>query len=310
MPQSLTLSSTLEHNLPTTRVGVVGVGRMGANMARRLADCGYPIAAVYDVVPEVASLLASELKTTASPTLAAVTAACDVIITVVSDDAAMKAIYQDPTDHLLMGATGKLFINCATLSPHVHEEVMALAAVVGAEMLECPMASSITQARQGTLYLMCAGPEVTYQKALPVLNHLAAHTIYTGPAGTAAKMKALVNMVMNMNTAALAEGLGLAEALGLDLALVRQVFSQTGANSRVLETDGDDMQYRDHAVFFSAAHAAKDSAIALALAQQTGLTLPLAQATLAQYQRMVALGLGEWDKSGIAELTFKARTPH
>ena len=75
-------------------------------------------------------------------------------------------------------------------------------------------------------------------------------------------MKALVNMVMNINTAGLAEGLGLAAALGLDLTLVREVFSQTGAASRVLQTDGEDMQNRDHACFFSAAHAAKDSGIA------------------------------------------------
>ena len=76
-------------------------------------------------------------------------------------------------------------------------------------------------------------------------------------------MKALVNMVMNVNTAGLAEGLGLADALGLDLDVVREIFSQTGANSRVLETDGADMQNRDHDVYFSAAHAAKDSGIAL-----------------------------------------------
>ena len=80
-------------------------------------------------------------------------------------------------------------------------------------------------------------------------------------------MKALVNMVMNINTAGLAEGLGLGDALGLDLTMLREVFSQTGANSRVLQTDGEDMQNRDHACFFSAAHAAKDSGIALQLAE-------------------------------------------
>jgi len=294
-------------NPATTRIGVVGVGRMGANMARRLADCGYPISAVYDISAEISAVLATELYTTAATSLADVTTACDVIITVVSDDAAMAAIYEAPNDNLLMDASGKLFINCATITPNVHQHVMALADAAGASMLECPMASSITQAREGSLYLMCAGDEAVYQQALPVLNHLAASTVYTGAAGTASSLKALVNMVMNMNTAALAEGLGLADALGLDLDVVKQVFAQTGANSRVLQTDGDDMQYRDHAVFFSAAHAAKDSGIALDLGKQAGLTLPLAQATLAQYQRLVSLGLGELDKSAVAELTFLDR---
>ncbi|MGH2370391.1 MAG: NAD-binding protein, partial [Chloroflexota bacterium] len=102
--------------------------------------------------------------------------------------------------------------------------------------------------------------------------------------------------------------LGLGDALGLDLTMLREVFSQTGANSRVLETDGEDMENREHSVYFSAAHAAKDSGIALDLARQARLNLPLAQATKQQYDRLVSLGKGELDKSAIAELTFKGRS--
>jgi 3-hydroxyisobutyrate dehydrogenase-like beta-hydroxyacid dehydrogenase len=91
--------------------------------------------------------------------------------------------------------------------------------------------------------------------------------------------------------------------------MIREIFSQTGANSRVLVTDGEDMQNRDHSCFFSGSHAAKDSGIALHLAEEAGLHLPLAAATKAQYDRMVDAGLGELDKSGIAELTFPGRGP-
>jgi 3-hydroxyisobutyrate dehydrogenase len=133
---------------------------------------------------------------------------------------------------------------------------------------------------------------------------------YIGKSCEAAKVKALVNMVMNINTAGLAEGLALGAALGLDLEMLRKVFSQTGAASRVLETDGEDMQNREHTCYFSAAHAAKDSGIALQLARSLGLDLPLARATKEQYDRMIAEGLGELDKSGIAELTFKDRHKH
>jgi len=286
------------------KIGFVGVGRMGSNMARRLKECDFPIAAVYDVNTAAAQSLAQELGAEACADLRQVTKLSEVIITVVTDDKAMKKIY---TGGLLSRSKGKLFINCATITPAVHVWVEGKAEKAGAQSLEACMASSITQAREGTLYLMLGGKPEVFERAKPILEKLSASMRYVGPAGKAAEVKALVNMVMNINTAALAEGLGLGAALGLDLTLLREVFSQTGANSRVLQTDGEDMQNREHSCFFSAAHAAKDSGIALKLSKQAGLNLPLAAATRKQYERMVKEGLGELDKSGIAELTFKGR---
>ncbi len=290
--------------------GFVGVGRMGANMARRLKDRGFHVTAVYDANRGVATALAQELGCAASQNLSEVTASADVIITVVTDDKAMREIFSGSGDNLLINARGKLFINCATISPQVHVDVEKMAQRAGAQTLEACMASSITQAREGSLYLMCGGDKAAFQKAELVLKELGSMVRFIGKAGEAAKVKALVNMVMNINTAGLAEGLGLGAALGLDLTMLREVFSQTGAASRVLQTDGEDMQNREHSCFFSAAHAAKDSGIALDLARSLGLELPLARATKEQYDRMIAEGLGELDKSGIAELTFKDRHKH
>jgi 3-hydroxyisobutyrate dehydrogenase len=286
------------------KIGFVGVGRMGSNMARRLKDSGFEVTAVYDVNAAAAQALAQELGAIAADHPRVVTKLSDVIITVVTDDKAMKKIYNGG---LLSRSKGKLFINCATITPDVHVWVEAKAEKAGAQSLEACMASSITQAREGSLYLMCGGKPEVFERAKPVLEKLSSSMRYIGPAGKAAQVKALVNMVMNINTAGLAEGLALADALGLDLAQVREVFSQTGANSRVLQTDGEDMQNREHSVFFSAAHAAKDSGIALKLGKAQGLELPLAAATKKQYDRMTAQGLGELDKSGVAELTFKGR---
>ena len=277
---------------------------MGSNMARRLKESGYEIVAVYDTNSAAAQALAQELGCPAAEQLKQVTKAADLIITVVTDDKAMKKIYNGG---LLSRARGKLFINCATITPDVHVWVEGKAEKAGAQSLEACMASSITQARQGTLYMMCGGKPEVFERARPVLEKLSNSMRYVGPAGKAAQVKALVNMVMNINTAALAEGLALGEALSLDLTMLREVFSQTGANSRVLQTDGEDMQNREHSCFFSAAHAAKDSGIALKLGKGQGLNLPLAAATKKQYDRMVTEGLAELDKSGIAELTFKGR---
>ena len=290
----------------TERIGFVGVGRMGANMARRLKDCGYPITAVYDARKDAATSLAQELGGRAATKLAEVSEAADVIITVVTDDKAMAKIF-GKGDSLVKNAKGKLFINCATVSPEAQINAYKAAKKAGGDALEGCMAASITQAREGTLYLMCGGDEQTFHNIRPLLGKLSSNLRYVGPIGQAARVKLLVNMVMNMNTAALAEGLALADALKLDLAMVREVFSQTGANSRVLQTDGEDMQNREHSCFFSGAHAAKDSTLALHLAKKSKLNLPLAAATKKQYDRMVKVGLGELDKSGIAELTFKGR---
>jgi 3-hydroxyisobutyrate dehydrogenase len=286
-------------------IGIVGVGRMGANMARRLKDCGHSVTAVLDSREDVARELAEELGITAATDLASVTAAADIIFTVVSDDEGMRSIFTE--DRLLKDAADKIFINCATVSPEVHEEINVVCRKAGADALEACMASSIPQARDGSLYLMVGGKEDVFKKVEPLLQDLSASLRYIGTTGKAAQVKALVNMVMNINTAALAEGLGLGQALGLDLEMLCEVFSQTGANSRVLETDADDMRDRDHECYFSAAHAAKDSGIANALADSLGVNVPLSEATESQYRRLIQLGRGELDKSAVAELTFPGR---
>ncbi|HYY26758.1 MAG TPA: NAD(P)-dependent oxidoreductase [Chthoniobacterales bacterium] len=292
--------------MKSSKIGFVGVGRMGANMARRLHEVGQPVVAIFDTNTTNASELARELDSKAVQKPSDVTRLSDVIFTVVTDDAAMKAIFFGP-DNLFSDAKGKLFINCATISPAVHVEIEEKGEELGADVLEAPMASSLTHAREGKLYMMLGGSKPGYHRAEPILKDLTVSLRYIGGPGTAAELKALVNMVMNINTAGLAEGFGLADALGLDLNVVKEAFSQTGANSRVLETDGLDMLNREHSTFFSAAHAAKDSGIALELAKQQRLYLPLLEASKRQFDQMIKVGLGEIDKSGISELTFRSR---
>jgi len=291
------------------RIGFVGLGRMGANMARNLKDKGYQVTSVYDLNQEISSSLATEIGAQSAQSLAEVTANSDIVLTVVTNDAAMEAIFFNEGDNLFIESAGTLFINCATLSPEVHVKLEDAAAKVGAQTLEGCMASSITQAREGTLYLMIGGNENVFNSVKDLLDDLSINLRFVGAAGKAAQVKALVNMVMNINTAGLAEGLGIADALGLDLNMICEIFSQTGANSRVLETDSEDMLGRDHECYFSAEHAAKDSGIAISVAESAGIDVPLARATLSQYQKMVDAGLGELDKSGVAELTFKGRGP-
>jgi 3-hydroxyisobutyrate dehydrogenase len=145
------------------KIGVVGVGRMGANMARHLKEVGYPVTAVCDVRRDVAAELATELGAEAATKLARVTELSDVIITVVTDDKAMMKIFSGKSDNLLQKAKGKIFINCATVSPKTHVAVEKLANKAGAKTLEGCMASSVPQARAGTLYLICGGDEAAFK---------------------------------------------------------------------------------------------------------------------------------------------------
>src|SRR5215217_2924793 len=117
-------------------IAFVGVGRMGANMARRLKEQGFSVTAVSDINHDAARTLATELGCKAAETMAEVTAAADVIITVVTDDLAMLSIFAESGDTLLKRAGGKLFINCATISPQVHVEVERRCKSAGAHSLE------------------------------------------------------------------------------------------------------------------------------------------------------------------------------
>ena len=276
-------------------------------MARRLKDCGYEITAVNDVDKEAAAALAEELGARHCESLSELSAAADVVFTVVSNDAAMRNIFMEADDNLLQGSEGTVFVNCATVSAQVQQDIDAAAQAVGAATLEGAMASSISQAREGKLFLIIGGDEAIFQQLKPILDQMSVNLRHTGEIGKASKVKALVNMVMNINTAALAEGLGLADALGLDLEMIVDIFSQTGANSRVLETDSEDMIARDHEAWFMAEHAAKDSGLAQDLANEAGLNLPLNDATKAQYDKLTAIGKGQLDKSAISELTFLGR---
>ena len=200
-------------------------------MALCLKDKGYKLSAVYDVRTDVTEEFASQTGALAAASLAEVTANAEVILTVVTDDAAMESIFFGE-DNLLKEAAGRTFINCATLTPEVHLKVEKAAHAGSARTLEACMASSIPQARNGELFLIVAGEEAVFEDSKPLLDDLSTALHYVGTTGKGAMVKALVNMVMNINTAALAEGLGLADALGLNLDTVCRIFARTGANSR------------------------------------------------------------------------------
>ncbi len=289
------------------KVGIIGLGRMGSNIAKRLFHAHVPIGVVYDKNTALAAQLARELRCYHAQKLAEVNANAEIVFTVVSDDEAVDTIYAESGDSLLLGAGGTSFIECSTVSPKLHIEVAKRVAARNGRFIEACMAGSAPQAHDGTLYLILGGNKFVVDQLAPILRMMSRTQVYVGEIPRAAEIKALVNMVMNINTAGLAEGLALGSALGINLDELREIFSRTGAASRVLLSDGEDMQKREHTTYFAAEHARKDSGIALDIAKEAKLTLPLAEATKAQYDMMCEVGLGHIDKSGVSEITFGER---
>lgn len=193
-------------------------------MALRLHDVGYPIAA-FDTHAPFAQATADATGATAVSTPREVAERADWIVTVVSDDAATRAIFADDDRSQLAAAKNKIFINRATVTPTLHEEIQVIVEARGGLTLEACLASSIPQARSGELYLIVAGREHVFDTVKPMLERMSKSLRFVGPAGQAASVKPLVNMVMNINTTGPAEGLGIEDALGLDVAMLREVFS-------------------------------------------------------------------------------------
>ena len=268
------------------KVGIVGTGRMGANIAKRLHDEGYPIVALYDPTASRPRRRPPRPAARSPPSLARVTAAGR------RDPHGRHRRRRDARDlsatapgSLLANADGKIFVNCATLSPKVHVEVerrrrgarRPLAGSLHGQLDPAgPQRNALPDGRR---------PREVFERVKPMLEKMSASLKYIGEAGNGRPgQSAREHGDEHQHRRARRRAGPRRRARASISTLLREVFSQTGANSRVLETDGADMQNRDHDVYFSAAHAAKDSGIALALAAEAGSTLPLAQATFEQYE--------------------------
>ncbi len=287
-------------------IGIVGAGRMGGNIARRLREVGQRVASVHDQDHALRDALAEEIGARAATSPKEVADTSDVVLTAVSDEASMEEIYREGAG-LLEGGRATLFINTATIPPQVHIEVARRARLRGRESLEACLLGTVPHARAGTLYVLAAGDEQTFMRAKPLLEGISSFLRYVGAAGEAAKIKAIVNMVMDINVAGAAEGLGLGAALGIPSEVLVDALSHSAAASRALETHAKAMLDGAYGRFLTADYAAKDARIALDLALEAGAFLPLASAARGQFERMGEVGLGKEDLSAVAQLTFPGR---
>jgi 3-hydroxyisobutyrate dehydrogenase/2-hydroxy-3-oxopropionate reductase len=213
-----------------TTVAVVGIGRMGSAMARCLARAGLPLV-VHNRTRDRAEALAAELGARVASTPAEAASGADVVLTMLADDAAVRSVY-DGADGLLAGAgRGTVLADLSTVTPDTLRAFESAARSAGVGLLDAPVSGSVTTAESGQLTLMVGGATEDLARARPALEALAKAIVHVGPLGSGAAMKLAVNTVIFGLNEALAEGLVLAEAAGIDRSVAYGVIAESAVGA-------------------------------------------------------------------------------
>ncbi len=261
-------------------VAIVGTGRMGSAMARALSRAGLQLV-VHNRSRERAEALASELGARVAGTAAEAASAADVCLTMLADDAAVEAVYRG-SGGLLEGAKpGAVLVDLSTVTPDTIRTLEAPARAARVGLLDSPVSGSVATAESGQLTLMVGGEASDLERARPALEPLAKSIVHIGPLGSGAAMKLAVNTVIFGLNEALAEGLVLAEAAGIDRGLAYGVIAESAVGApfvgykraAFLEPDGTP-------VAFALDLAEKDLGLIAALAESLGVPMPQSRTNL------------------------------
>src|SRR5512140_2362395 len=216
--------------------GIAGLGRMGAAMARRLLDVGHEVS-VWNRTGEKTQPLARR-GAHVSSTPRDLATAVDVVVTMLTDAAAIDATYHAP-DGLLSGdVRGKMFIDMSTVRPDVEQALAAKVRAKGAALVECPVGGTVIPAEQGKLFGFVGAEAADFERAKPVLEQLCRRIEHVGPVGAGASVKLAINLPLLVYWQALGEALSLCHSLGLDPDRLMDIFADTSGGPNVLRARG------------------------------------------------------------------------
>lgn len=282
-----------------TRVAFLGLGVMGGGMAARLLGAGFEVTA-WNRSADRAEPLARAGATVASSPRQAV-AAAGVVIGMVADDQASRAIWTGDDGALAGILPGTIAIECSTLSPEWVVELARLAEAKQCAFLDAPVTGSKPHAASGeVLFLVGGSPEIV-ERARPVLRPMSREIVHIGPVGSGARMKLVNNFVAAVQTVALAEALAFSEACGLDPEAAMAVLMNGAPGSPLVKTVGGRMMARDYSVNFLMRLMRKDVGYAIAEARRCGVPLKTAATAAAMFDDAIASGRGEQDFAAVAE---------
>jgi len=283
-----------------TTVALLGTGRMGSAMARSIARAGFDLV-VHNRTPARAAILASGIGCTVAGTPREAAAAADVAITMLADDAAVRATYEGPDGLLAGGHPGLVLVDMSTVRPDTITAFEAAARASGAGLLDAPVSGSVHLAEAGTLTLMVGGREEDLAAARPVLEAVSKTIFHLGPLGTGAAMKLAVNTVIFGLNGALAEALVLAEAAGIDRGLAYDVIAAGAAGAPFVAYKRAAFVEPDVTpVAFSLDLTAKDLGLIADYAAALGVEMPQTAANQALVREVAADGRGSSDLAAVA----------
>jgi len=282
------------------RAGFVGLGVMGRAMARRIVAAGIPLTVHSRAATAVAELVAAGAAGTGSP--ADVARASDVVVVMVPDAPDLEAVLDAP-DGLLAGAADGLVIAAmGTHHPAAMPPLAAHCAERGVRLLDAPVSGGEVGAIEGSLSIMAGGDAAAFERARPVFEAMGRTIVLVGGSGAGQMTKACNQLIVGATIAAVAEGLTLARAAGVDPAMVRTALTGGYATSRVLDIHGGRMISRDFTPGGRAALHAKDAHIILDTAARLGVDLPVFSVVADRFDRLVAAGRGDLDHSALITL--------
>ncbi len=281
------------------RVGVVGLGIMGAPVAMHLHKAGL-LAAVYNRSRAKAEPFA-KLGVYVAESPADLAWRVDVVVVMVSDGPDVEQVLFGQGGVAEGARPGLVVVDMSTNSPDWAKRFAERLAQLGVEFLDAPVTGGQKGAVEGTLTVMVGGREETFQRLLPVFKTFGRNVIYVGLVGYGQAMK-LVNLVVALNTVAMVEGLRLAKALGLDMEKVAQVLTGGASRSGSIELYLPKLLKGNLSPGFKAAHLKKDLAYAVGVANRRSLFLPAASLALELYKKMVEKGLGELGIHALGEV--------
>jgi len=277
------------------KIGILGIGRMGAAMATRLLGLGHEVT-VWNRSPDKAQALSAQGATVAA-TPRALAQACEVILSIVADAAAVEAAYFGKDGAATGDLTGKLVIEMSTLRPEAQLALAARLKALGAAAVECPVGGTTGPARDGKLLGFAGGSEADFARAKPVLDQLCRRVEHIGPPGAGASMKLAINLPLLVYWQALGEALALVKPLGLDPARVMDIFADTSGGPNVLKVRGG-MIARAIAggdtgpVTFDVDLIRKDLRTIIEEATSLGATLPVTERALEVFDEAAREGMG------------------